>query len=180
MPREFTTAPSRWRAPHEPAHHVGQLLWLLYAIVQCFAAAWIGNLLSGSEPGPWYASIDKPSWTPPGGVIGAVWTVLYTLMGVSLWLLLRAAREPARHTRPALVAFGVQWFFNAIWSGLFFGLRSPGLALIWIVLLLASILVTIAAARPVSRAAAWLLVPYAAWVAFATVLNATLWWLNRG
>jgi tryptophan-rich sensory protein len=102
------------------------------------------------------------------------------LMGVSLWLLLRAGREPARNARPALIAFGVQWFFNCIWSGLFFGLQSPGLALIWIVLLLASIVVTIIAARPVSRAAAWLLAPYAAWVAFATFLNATLWWMNRG
>jgi tryptophan-rich sensory protein len=171
---------SVWRNPLEPAHHLGSLLRLGACIALCFVAAWIGNRLSGSEPGPWYASINKPAWTPPGALIGAVWTVLYTLMGVSLWLLLRAGREPARNARPVLIAFGVQWFFNCIWSGLFFGLQSPGLALIWIVLLLASIVVTIIAARPVSRAAAWLLAPYAAWVAFATFLNATLWWMNRG
>ena len=126
----------------------------------------------------WYASIAKPSWNPPNWLFGPVWTTLYILIGVSAWRVSRAggfARD-----RAALALFLVQWVFNFAWSGCFFGLRSPGLALVEIACLWLLIVATIVRFRRHDTAAAVLLVPYLAWVSFAAALNAALWQLNRG
>lgn len=129
-------------------------------------------------PGDWYASLEKPSWNPPSWVFGPVWSLLYTLMAVATWLVWRQGGWAAR--RMELSCYGVQLLFNAAWTPLFFGLHRPGLALVNIVLLNAAVAVTIAAFFKTSRTAAWLMIPYQLWLAFAAVLNATLWWLNRG
>lgn len=143
--------------------------WLLAS----YAAAATGAFFS---PGEWYASLNKPSWNPPGWVFGPVWTALYTMMAVAAWLVWRRGGFAAQ--RRPLAWFLVQLGLNAVWTPMFFGLQRPDLALVVIVLLWGAIAGTIRAFRPVSRPAAWLLAPYLAWVSFATVLNATLWQMN--
>ena len=129
-------------------------------------------------PGEWYASLHKPSWNPPGWIFGPVWSVLYTMMAVAAWLVWRCGGW--RNQRKPLGLYLVQLAVNAAWSPLFFGLRQPGIALLDIVLMLAAIVATLLAFARVHRFAAALLVPYALWVSFATVLNFTLWNMNRG
>lgn len=144
---------------------------LVLFLLLAFAAAAVGGFFA---PGPWYAALDKPVWTPPGWVFGPVWTALYLMIGIAGWLLWKAG-SPARF---ALALWGLQLGLNALWSPLFFGLEAPGAALVMIVLLLAAIAATVAVARRTVPVAAWLLVPYLAWVAFATALNAAIWRLN--
>jgi tryptophan-rich sensory protein len=144
--------------------------WLLL----CFVPATLGVLFL---PGAWYAALVKPAWNPPSWLFGPVWTALYTLMAISAWLVWRrgGARAPGR----PLGWFLLQLALNAAWSPLFFGMKRMGWAFAEIVLLWLAIVATLRAFAPVHRVAAALLVPYLAWVTFATVLNGTLWWLNR-
>jgi len=148
---------------------IGLIAWLLL----CYAAAAAGALFM---PGEWYDALKKPTWNPPGWIFGPIWTVLYAMMAVAAWLVWRRGGFTV-HRRP-LALFLAQLVLNALWTPLFFGLRLPGVAFVEIVLLWLAILATLVAFRPVSRAAAWLLVPYLAWVSFAAVLNGTLWRLN--
>ncbi len=127
-------------------------------------------------PDAWYAALRKPSWNPPGWVFGPVWTVLYTMMAVSAWMVWR--RGGWRVQRGLLMMFLVQLALNAAWTPLFFGLHRPGLALVDIVLLWIAIAMTVSSFKQVHRRAAWMLLPYLAWVSFATVLNFTLWRMN--
>ncbi len=127
-------------------------------------------------PGEWYAALRKPAWNPPSWIFGPVWTALYIAMAVAAWLVW--LRGGFRSQRKALSLFLTQLLFNALWSPLFFGLRSPALALANILLLWLAVLGTIVAfwrARPIAGA---ILVPYLAWVSFATALNFALWNLN--
>lgn len=119
------------------------------------------------EPGGWYASLDKPAWTPPAWLFGPVWTALYAAVAVAGWKLWQ--RTGGRFT-PALALWGVQLVLNAAWSWIFFGLHRPGWALLDIGLLFACIVAFIWSARRESPLSAALFVPYALWVGFATVL----------
>ena len=139
----------------------------------CFSAAGIGAQFL---PGEWYASLNKPTWNPPSWIFGPVWTALYTMMAISAWLVWR--KLGWRDGREPLMMFGVQLMLNAAWSWLFFGLHRPDLALTDIVALWLAILTTIWTFRTISQVAAWLLVPYLAWVTFATLLNLALWRMN--
>ncbi|HOK76267.1 MAG TPA: tryptophan-rich sensory protein [Verrucomicrobiota bacterium] len=143
-------------------------------LILCFGAAAIGSLFM---PGDWYTQLKKPSWNPPSWIFGPVWTALYTLMAIAAWLVWM--RGGFAGQTKALVAFAVQLGFNAIWSPLFFGLRSLGLAFVDILFLWVALLITIRLfwkTRPIAGA---LLIPYAAWVSFAAALNYTIWQLNR-
>jgi len=142
-------------------------------LAACFAAASLGAVFM---PGEWYASLQKPTWNPPGWVFGPVWTVLYTMMAVAAWLVWRRGGFAAR--RGPLLTFLAQLALNAFWTPLFFGLHWPGIAFAEITLLWLAIAATLVAFWLVSRTAAWLLAPYLAWVSFAAVLNFTLWRLN--
>ena len=143
--------------------------WLLL----CFGAASLGALFG---PGEWYASLQKPSWNPPGWIFGPVWSALYVMMAVAAWFVWQ--RGGFSNQRQPLVIFLVQLALNAGWTPLFFGLHSPGLAFAEIVLLWLAIAATMVVFRPVSRTAMLLLVPYLAWVSFAAALNFALWKLN--
>ena len=147
----------------------GLIAWLLL----CFAAASLGAFFM---PGDWYAALRKPSWNPPAWIFGPVWTALYTMMAVSAWLVWKRGGFAAQ--RKPLVLFLVQLALNALWTPLFFGFHLTGLAFVEIILMWLAIAATIAAFHKVHRPAAWLLVPYLAWVGFAAVLNGTLWRLN--
>lgn len=153
-------------------------LGLAVFIILSFAAAGIGGLWTApsTAPGGWYYQIEKPSWTPPSWLFGPVWTALYLAMAVAAWLVWRRGGWEARGG--ALTLWAAQLVLNAIWSGLFFGLHSPGLAMAEIVLLWIAILLTLLAFFRVSRPAGWLMVPYLLWVSFASMLNFAVWRLN--
>jgi tryptophan-rich sensory protein len=148
---------------------LGLIGWLALS----FSAAAMGGLFM---PGEWYASLKKPAWNPPGWVFGPIWAALYTMMAVAAWLVWKRGGFAAQ--RRPLKLFLVQLALNALWTPLFFGLHWPGVAFVEILLLWQAIGATLVAFRSVSRAAAWLLWPYLAWVSFAAVLNFTLWRLN--
>ena len=148
-------------------------LALLGFILAAFAAAVPAGLW---PPGEWYQSIAKPEWNPPASVFGPVWSTLYVLMGIAAWRVWCGAHA-ARVA--ALRWWWSQLVLNAAWSPLFFGLKRLDLALVEILFLLAAIVATMVRFRRIDRAAGWLLLPYAAWVAFASFLNFTLWQLNR-
>ena len=148
---------------------VGLLVWILVSFVP---AAVGGRFL----PGEWYRALDKPAWTPPGWVFGPAWTLLYLSMGVAAWLVWRE-RLGQRALLP-LALFGAQLVLNGLWSWLFFGLRRPDLALADIVALWLAIAATIVAFWGVRPVAGALLLPYLAWVTFATALNADIWRRN--
>jgi tryptophan-rich sensory protein len=126
----------------------------------------------------WYAKLNKPAFNPPNWLFGPVWTTLYILMGIAAFLVWRKGLDN-KPVRLALVWFLVQLALNALWTPLFFGLHSPLLALADIVLLLGAIVLTVFYFLKVSRPAGLLLVPYLAWVTFATSLNFAIYLLNR-
>jgi tryptophan-rich sensory protein len=136
-----------------------------------------GGLAIGylTAPGDWYAGLAKPSFNPPGWVFGPVWTVLYVLIAAAGWRIF----ERERGSR-AMKLWWAQLALNFLWSPIFFGAHLVGLALVVILLLLATILAFIAAAWRQDRVAAWLFAPYAAWVGFASLLNGLIFALNSG
>lgn len=149
---------------------------LLISVGVSFLAGAIGNLATNPNIPTWYADLDKPAFNPPNWVFGPVWTLLYILMGVSLYLVWTS---PSVKGKPApYVWFGFQLMLNALWSIVFFGWHMTGLAVVVILGLLASIIVTARLFWPISRPAAYLLVPYMAWVSFATILNISITRLN--
>ncbi|WP_146907722.1 TspO/MBR family protein [Arenimonas daejeonensis] len=152
-------------------HHPVPALLACLVIVVGIAA--LGALF---PPGEWYAGLAKPSFNPPNAVFGPAWTLLYLLIAVATWLLWRAPAGDMR-TR-ALGCSAAHLLLNAAWTPVFFGLQQPGYALVVIVLMWFAILATVVAAWRVHRPAAWLLLPYLAWVGFATLLNASIWRLN--
>jgi benzodiazapine receptor len=119
-------------------------------------------------PGPWYASLTKPAWTPPDWLFAPVWTALYVLVALAGWRLWR--RTSGRFT-PALALWGVQLALNAAWSWIFFGLRRPGWALLDVTLLFFCALAFIWSTRRDSPVSAALFLPYALWLVFAAALN---------
>jgi tryptophan-rich sensory protein len=124
-------------------------------------------------PGGWYAGLIKPSFNPPNWVFAPAWTLLYLLIAIAGWRIWQRDLRSA-----AMTAWFIQLGLNFVWSPVFFGAHRIGLALAIIVALLAAILSFIATAWPRDRVASWLFVPYAAWVTFATALNAAVWRLN--
>ena len=153
--------------------------WLILVgfIGVTFAAAAIGGAATSTSVGTWYQELAKPSWNPPRWLFSPVWTSLYLLMAVAAWRVWERVEHPERNR--ALGWYFAQLGLNALWSILFFGLRRPDWALVEILVLLAAIIATIVRFRRVDRIAGWMLAPYAAWVSFASVLNGTIWWLNR-
>ena len=150
---------------------------LILAIVICQLAGVLGSFFTSSSVSTWYPTLIKPSFAPPGSVIGAVWIVLFTLMGVSLFLVWRDGKNSA-DGKIALGIFALQLLVNVLWSWAFFGLQSPAAGIVVIVVLWLLILQCIVRFWPISRNAALLLVPYILWVSFAAFLNYTVWRLN--
>ena len=152
-----------------------QVLGLVGWLALAFVAAAVGGFAAADAP-TFYAQLALPSWAPPAGAFGPVWTVLYTLMGIAAWLVWRERRvRPAAH---ALALFGAQLAVNALWSWFFFAWRSGAGAFVAIVLLLGLIVATMVAFYKVRPAAGLLFVPYLAWVCLATALSWTVWRSN--
>lgn len=155
---------------------VVQFAVLGLSLFVCFIAAAVGGFVTTSQIPGWYAALSKPVWTPPNSVFGPVWTLLYFLMAVAAWLVWR--QSGTRKARSALSLFAAQLVLNLAWSLLFFGLHSPALAFVDILLLWAAILVTLLQFTRHSLGAGLLLVPYLAWVTFAAALNWSIWQMN--
>jgi tryptophan-rich sensory protein len=155
----------------------GSLPKMVLAIIACNVFGGLGAFVTTTGPGTWYAGLVKPFFTPPGWVFAPVWITLFTLMGIALWLIWECGTERP-DVRIALGLFGVQFVFNVLWSFLFFGLMSPFLALVDIVILWVLIVATIAAFYRVRKGAAYVLIPYICWVSLATALTYTIWVLN--
>jgi benzodiazapine receptor len=141
-----------------------------------FAASAIGGLFTYPAIPGWYQSLEKPSWTPPDAVFGPVWTALYILMAVAAWLVWKRGGWTAQ--RGPLTLWGVQLVLNSLWSILFFGMRSPALGLVEIQFLWLAILGTLIVFWKVSRLAGGLMLPYLAWVTYASALNFAIFRLN--
>ena len=150
---------------------------LVLCIVACQGAGLLGSIFTNMSVNSWYPALVKPWFTPPDGVIPAVWTLLFTLMGVSFFLAWRAGLTLPQF-RGAAYAFVAQFAVNILWSAAFFGLRSPLAGLVVIGLLWILILLNIYRFYPLSKEAALLLVPYLAWVSFAALLNYSILVLN--
>jgi translocator protein len=150
---------------------------LVIAVGICETVGITSGLLSRSGMDVWFKTLDKPSFNPPAYLFGPVWTTLYLLMGISLWIVWKSGASESKK-RGAIYVFAVQLFINFWWSILFFKFHSIGYALLNIVLLDIAILITIFYFARISRLAGWLLVPYILWVYFATVLNYNFFTIN--
>ena len=138
--------------------------------------AGVGGWFTSMGQPEWYGTLTKPSWNPPSWVFGPVWTTLYILMATAAWLVWREAGFEGASA--ALTFFFVQLALNLAWSGIFFALRSPGWAMVEILVLWSAILVTLILFLRHSTVAGWLMVPYLLWVSFASVLNGAIVRLN--
>lgn len=147
---------------------------LILCILVCLGAAGIGSLLTTPALSTWYASLRKPSWTPPNWLFGPVWTILFIAMAIAAWLVWLKVGL----TATPMQLFLLQLLLNVAWSALFFRLRSPGLAFAEIVMLWFAILATSIEFWRAVPAAGWLLLPYLIWVSYATALNLSIWRLN--
>jgi translocator protein len=156
---------------NEPSTAIATLLIFL-------AIAFVPSFIGASfRPDAWYEALIKPAWNPPSWLFGPVWTVLYTLIGYAGYLAWRSSTTNLRVG--AFGIYAIQLLLNALWSPLFFGYHSPGLALINIVAQWAAIVLNIVAFYRIKPAAGLLLLPYLLWVTFALILNASIWTLNR-
>jgi translocator protein len=157
-----------------PLTPVVQVLALVGFLAVTFAAAAIGGAATSASVQDWFPGLAKPTWNPPSWLFGPVWGVLYTAMATAAWLVWR--------TRPTseapLLWYWGQLVLNALWSVAFFGMRSPALGVVVILLLLAAIELTRRRFSRVSKVAGILLLPYLAWVSFAAVLNIAIWSMN--
>ena len=146
-------------------------------VAVCLGAGSLGAIFTAGSVRDWYPTLQKPLWNPPSWVFGPVWTILYLMMAIAAWLVWRKREFIGVNSSLALFAF--QLILNVLWSPLFFGLKNPLAGLLDIVPLWAAILATLIAFWKISPVAGVLLVPYWLWVSFATVLNFTIWKLNR-
>jgi benzodiazapine receptor len=151
---------------------------LITALLIPQVAGILGAVFTTSSISMWYATLERPSFSPPNWIFGPVWTTLYALMGIAAYLVWTNMRAMDREKKKALKLFAIQLVLNTLWSIIFFGQHNIGGALIEIVVLWCAIMSTIMAFAKVSRPAAWLLVPYILWVSFAAYLNYSFWIIN--
>ncbi|MFA6446768.1 MAG: TspO/MBR family protein [Patescibacteria group bacterium] len=157
----------------KPNHILALVIWLI--IPQLFAL--IGAYFTTPAISGWYATLIKSPLNPPSWVFAPVWTVLFLLMGIAAFLVWKKGDH--RKVILALTIFGLQLVLNTLWSIIFFGMHSPGAALVEIVILWIAILATVITFYRVSKPASYLLLPYLLWVSFAAVLNFSIWNLNK-
>ena len=152
---------------------------IIISVSVCLLVAFLASLATQSSVKTWFLTIEKPFFNPPGWLFAPVWTLLYIMMGIAFGLIWSSDFKDKKVVKSAMIIFGIQLALNALWSILFFGLCNPLLAFIEILLLWLFIFETIKVFKPIDSLASKLLYPYLAWVSFATILNASIWWLNR-
>ena len=154
------------------------LVNLIAWVIICLAAGLIGSIFTIPSIPTWFAGLNKPPFSPPNWIFSPVWTTLFILMGISAWLVWEKGISN-KEVRSAIMIFAAQLALNMLWSILFFGFKSPLLAFVEIIVLWVLILATILSFYKISKPAAWLLIPYILWVSFASVLNLSIWLINR-
>jgi benzodiazapine receptor len=159
-----------------PRSRLVDLIALAFFVALCLGIGALGGSVVASSIDTWYADLAKPSFTPPDRLFGPVWTALYVLMAIAAWRVWRAADRDTR--RGPLTLFALQLALTLGWTVVFFGLQKIGAAVATIIVLDVGVVVTTLAFRPIDRWAGLLMVPYLAWVAFATVLTIAIWRLN--
>jgi benzodiazapine receptor len=151
------------------------------SILVCESAGIIGSFFTFSSVLNWFPTLVKPWFSPPSWLFGPVWIILYFLRGLSLYIIWNSKVKPSKqkYKKQFFILFGIQLILNALWSFLFFGLKSPIYGLIDILVLDVAVIMTIIYANRVSKYSAILLAPYMAWITFATVLNFEIAILNE-
>lgn len=152
---------------------------ILTVVVTCLAIGYFSGIVTRSSIATWYPTLIKPSFNPPNWIFAPVWSMLYVMMGVAAGLVWSKIESDKEAVKKALVVFAIQLALNALWSYLFFGLHNPLLAGLEIIILWLMIYETYIQFAKINKIAGYLLIPYLLWVSFATVLNGSIWWLNR-
>lgn len=152
---------------------------ILAVVLTCLAIGYLSGTVTRSGLEIWYPTLIKPSFNPPNWVFAPVWSMLYIMMGVAAGLVWDRIDFEKEAVKKALIFFIIQLALNALWSYLFFGLQNPLLAGIEIILLWLMIYETYVLFAKINKISGYLFIPYLAWVAFATVLNLSIWWLNK-
>jgi len=158
---------------------MNKIVKIAIALIVCLVVGYSASIVTRPSVESWYPTLTKPIFNPPNWIFMPMWTLLYILMAVAAGLVWDKIKEQNEEVKKALAFFLIQLTLNAIWSYLFFGLKNPMLALIEIALLWLMIYETYLKFIKINKTAGYLLIPYLAWVAFAAILNASIWWLNR-
>lgn len=166
----------RYAPPPKPQKPTGLIKSLFWSVVPVVLVAALGSFVTTPQIMGWYAGLNKPAFSPPNWVFGPAWTVLYALMILACYRLMRAPKSAMR--TQSLIFFAVQLILNGLWSPVFFALHSPLYGLVVITLLWFAIFFCILFFGRVDRIAVYCFIPYYAWVSFAAILNASIWWLN--
>ena len=153
-----------------------QLAGLVIFLLACFIAAWLGSLATTPKIDGWYNELQKPSWTPPNNIFGPVWGFLYAFMALAAWMVWR--RTSLVKPATPMILFILQLALNIAWSWLFFGMESPGIAMVDIVALWFLILATLIAFWKTTPISGILFIPYIIWVTYAAALNFAVWQMN--
>lgn len=156
---------------------INNFLKFLISIIICQLAGAIGAVVTYPSIKGWYNSIQKPSFNPPNWIFGPAWTILYILMGLSLFFVWKTSSKK-NNIKPEIFIFTIQLILNIAWSFLFFGLHNPFIAFLGIITLWIFIVLTIYKFQEINKLSALLLIPYLLWVTFAAFLNFSIWRLN--
>ena len=153
---------------------------ILSIVVGCLVIGYFSGIVTRSAITDWYPTLIKPSFNPPNWIFAPVWSALYIMMGVAAGLVWNKIEFQKEAVKKAIIFFAIQLGLNALWSYLFFGLHNPMLAGLEIIILWLMIYETYVQFSKINKIAGYLFLPYIAWVSFAAVLNASIWWLNKG
>ena len=155
-----------------------RIIRIVLVVMTCLVIGYLSGIVTRESILTWYPTLVKPVFNPPNWLFGPVWTLLYAMMGVAGGLIWNHIESDRENVKKAFLFFIIQLGLNALWSYLFFGLHNPLIALIEIILLWLMIFETYTQFKRIDKVAGLLLIPYLLWVSFATVLNASIWWLN--
>ena len=157
---------------------MSKYLRIIYCVAICLAVGYLSSNVTQSSISTWYPEIKKPIFNPPSWVFAPVWTMLYIMMGVAAGMVWNKLESNEELVKKGLLFFTVQLLLNALWSYLFFGLNNILLAFLEIILLWLIIYETYNIFKQIDKKASYLLIPYLAWVGFATILTGTIYFLN--
>ncbi|MFY8096908.1 MAG: TspO/MBR family protein [Flavobacterium sp.] len=154
-------------------------LRIVYCVTICLVIGFLSGKVTQSSIATWYPTLEKPFFNPPNWLFAPVWALLYIFMGIAAGLVWNELNSKEKEVKNALKFFIIQLGLNALWSYLFFGLNNVFLAAVEVILLLLMIYETYLKFKPINKNSSYLLIPYMAWVSFASVLTWSIWWLNR-
>lgn len=154
-----------------------KIVKIVLVVLVCVSLGYLSGMVTRDSITTWYPTLVKPVFNPPNWIFAPVWTLLYIMMGIAAGLVW-TSNSDEETVKKALGLFAIQFGLNVLWSYIFFGLNNPMLALIEIIVLWLLIFDTYNAFKKIDKTAGMLLLPYLAWVSFATILNASIWWLN--